>query len=80
MPNALAGEDSANGYIYTVLSSIKAVQLFYETEMGKVGWNVFATGQGESGALIIMFMKGTDVFTVSILAQEGGLTLVILVK
>jgi hypothetical protein len=80
MPTALAGEGDSKGYSFIVKASLEAVQNYYANAMSKLGWNMFASGQGTTGNLLVMFMKGTDLVTVSIISQPDGMTYVILVK
>ena len=80
MPNAIAGEAEGNNYTFTIMASADEVQEFYETELAELGWNLFATGQGETDTLLLMFMKGTNILTVSIIPQPDGVMYVLLVK
>jgi hypothetical protein len=80
MPSALAGDDNGKSYSFTVKASPDEVQNFYEKEMGKLGWAMFATGQGTTNALMLIFMKGSATVSVSIIPQPDGLMYVMLVK
>jgi len=80
MPNALAGNGDASGYSFTTNASADKVQAFYESKMVKLGWSLLANGQGDSGATLIIFIKGTDTATISIIPQADGIIYVMLVK
>jgi hypothetical protein len=80
MPSAIAGDGDSSGYAFTIQASPEDVQHFYENEMPKLGWNLFASGQGTTDALMLMFMKGSDLLTISIIPQSDGLIYVLLVK
>ena len=80
MPVALAGKGDNSSYTFTVKGQVGDVQKYYEAEMPKLGWNLFAGGQGTTNAILLMFMKGTELITVSIIPQEGDLILVMFTK
>jgi hypothetical protein len=80
MPNAIAGDGDSKGYSFTVKATPDEVQNFYEKAMTKLGWNMFAGGQGTTNAILLMFIKGADLVSVSIIPQTDGLMYVLLVK
>lgn len=80
MPDAIAGEGDSEGYSFTINASIEEIQKFYETKLAKLGWSSFASGQGTTDAVMLIFMKGTDVLSVSIIPQSDGIMYVLLVK
>ena len=81
MPNAIAGEGDSKGYSFTIKASADDIQSFYAKELKKLGWNLFANGNGNNtGTILLMFMKGTDTFMVSIIPQPDGIMYVLLVK
>ena len=80
MPNAIAGDGDSSSYSFTIMASADEVQDFYESQLPGLGWNLFATGQGETDTLLLMFMKGTNILTVSIIPQPDGVMYVMLVK
>ncbi len=80
MPNAIAGQGDSKGYSFTVNASADEIQQFYEKELGKLGWKVFASGQGTTSVILLFFMKETSVMTVSIFPQPDGIMLVMIVK
>jgi hypothetical protein len=57
MPNAIAGEGDNQGYAFTINASAEDIQKFYETKLTPLGWNMFASGQGTTDALLLIFMK-----------------------
>jgi hypothetical protein len=80
MPNAIAGEGDSKGYSFTINASPDEIQTFYETQLGKLGWNMFASGQGTTNAILLIFMKDAGTLSVSIIPQTDGIMYVLLVK
>jgi hypothetical protein len=81
MPNAIAGDGDSQGYSFTIKATSEEVQKFYALELSKLGWNMFATGQGsKNNSVLLIFLKGTDTASVTIIPQEGDLLYVLLVK
>jgi hypothetical protein len=80
MPNAIAGEGDSEGYSFTINASIEEIQKFYETKLAKLGWEMLGSGQGTTDAVMLIFMKGTDALSVSIIPQPDGIMYVLLVK
>jgi hypothetical protein len=80
MPGAIAGEGDSKGYSFTTKASADEVQNFYEKAMPKLGWNMFASGQGATKAVLLFFMKGSDTVSVSVIPQPDELVYVMLVK
>jgi len=77
MPNAISGEETDDGYSYTIQDSPEEVKTYYESEMVKIGWTAFAIGKGETGSLLLMYQKEGKTTTVSVFEQEN-LTLILL--
>ena len=80
MPNAIAGDGGSQSYTFTIQVTAAEVQKFYETEMPKSGWNLLSSGQGPTGAILLIFTKGADIRTISIIPQPDGVMYVMLVK
>jgi hypothetical protein len=80
MPNAIAGEGDSTGYSFTIDASSGEIQKFYEVELAKLGWNMFASGQGTTNAILLIFMKDASTLSVSIIPQPDGIMYVLLVK
>ncbi len=80
MPNAIAGEGDSKGYSFTINATPEEIQKFYEKELGKLGWNMFASGQGTTNAILLIFMKDASTLSVSIIPQPDGIMYVLLVK
>jgi hypothetical protein len=84
MPNAIAGEERNNngtqGYSFTIEASADEIQVFYETELGKLGWNILAVGQGpQENTVMVIFMKGSDTMSFLLMPQPDGIMHVLLV-
>ena len=80
MPNAIAGDDETQSYAFTLKAPADEVKKFYEKELAKLGWNEFATSEGTSQTILLMFVKGSDSITISIFSQTDGTIYVLLVK
>ena len=80
MPNAIAGEGDSKGYTFTINALPDEIQKFYEKELAKLGWNMFASGQGTTNAILLIFLKDTSTISVSIIPQPDGVMYVLLVK
>lgn len=80
MPDAINGEGDDKGYTFTIATTSEDVQAFYEKELLKLGFNLFATGEGEGKATVMLiFMKDTTIVSVSIIPAENVL-IVLIVK
>jgi hypothetical protein len=80
MPKAIAGEGDTQGYSFTINASPDEIQKFYEKELGKLGWNMLASGQGTTNAIMLIYMKDAGTLSVSIFPQADGSMYVLLVK
>lgn len=82
MPEAIAGEGDAQGYLFTILASSDEVQAFYERKLAALGWGVLGVGQSKNGAVLLIFMKNNDTFSISIIdpGLEDGVLQVLMVK
>jgi hypothetical protein len=79
MPGAIAGDGDEESYVFTIRATPPQIQKYYQSELGKLGWQSSAQGEGES-SLMLIFTKGdSTTFTVNILAK-GEESLVLLVK
>jgi hypothetical protein len=80
MPAAINGEGDDHGYTFTVQASAAEIQQYYETELAKIGASLFSTGEGsEKNTVLLIFLKGQELITVSIIPHEGQM-IVLLVK
>jgi hypothetical protein len=80
MPDAIAGEGDEESYVFTVKATPQQVQEYYQLELGKLGWQPFATGDGNSSSLMLMFTNNASAtLTISVIAK-GDEALVLLVK
>ena len=70
MPEAIAGEEDADTYSYTVEAAVSEVQAFYDAEMPKIGWQSFAVGASEGGNLMSIYEKGGALTTIAATAQR----------
>ena len=80
MPQATAGEEGSGSYYYIVEAEPAAVQAFYESEMANLGWSLLGVGEGETGALLLIFQQEASVASVSIIALDEATTYVFLVQ
>ena len=79
MPDAIAGEGDDESYVFTVKATPQQVQEYYQLELGKLGWQPFATGDGDSSLMLMFMNNASATLTVSIIAK-GDEVLVLLVK
>ncbi len=80
MPNAVSGDGDDKGYSYTVDAALDDVQIYYNKALPKLGWDLFASGQGEGKSVLMMYQKGSETLTILAVADMDGLTLVTLLK
>jgi len=79
MQDALAGEGDATSYRFTTQASLDEIQKYYEKELSKLGWNLLATGEGDSGAAILIFTGSGGTLSMSII-PNGDQFIVMFVK
>jgi hypothetical protein len=79
MPDASAGEGDEESYVFTIKATPQQVQEYYQLELGKLGWQPFATGNGDSSLMLMFTNNASATLTVSIIAK-GDEVLVLLVK
>ena len=80
MPNAIAGDGDFTGYSFTINATLDEIQKFYEKELENLGWNMIASGQGKTSAVLLIFLKDTGTLSISIFPQPDGIMYVLLVK
>ncbi len=80
MPQAIAGEEGSGSYYFTVAATADEIQAFYQEEMERLGWSALGVGEGETGALLMIFQKETAVASVSILLFNENTMYVFLVR
>ena len=70
MPGATSGEGDEEGYVFTVKATPQQVQDYYQTELGKLGWQL-SSRSDEGSSLMLLFMNSaSSILTVSILAKQ----------
>ncbi len=79
MPQAISGAEDKGGYSYTVKMTVQQVREFYDREMPAAGWQPFAVGTGETGAVMLLYRKNGVIATVAVVRQ-GEVTLVLLLQ
>lgn len=81
MPNAIAGQGDDKGYSFTISASTDEIQNFYESQLAMLGWDILGIGTGKDNVTaILIFMKGSETFSVTIIPQSDGIKYVILVN
>lgn len=80
MPGALAGQDDGSSYTFTIQATPAEIQSFYEENLGPLGWEVFASGAGDTGAAMLIFMKGDAMITFAVLPQADGISVVLMAQ
>ena len=79
MPDAIAGEGDEESYVFTIKATPQQVQEYYQLELGKLGWQPSATGDGDSSLTLIFTNDASATLTISLIAK-GDNVLVLLVK
>ncbi|HKG53119.1 MAG TPA: hypothetical protein VKB04_02580 [Anaerolineales bacterium] len=77
MPYATAGAGDTEGYVFTVKATAQQVQDYYQAELGKLGWQLLATGEGDASLSFVN--NASETLTVGIVTK-GDEVLVLLVK
>lgn len=80
MPQAIAGEGDSGGYSFIIEATADEIQSFYENALSNAGWEFLATGDGTTGALLMIFQKGDEVASVSIIPVNDNINYVLIVK
>ncbi len=78
MPGAIAGDEINQFYAFVIDAPVEDVAAFYEKKLPELGWQKFATGQGQSGTLMLIFKKASALLTITLLPQAEGKTYVML--
>ena len=79
MPGALAGEGDASGYRFTIKAERDAIETYYKSELEKLDWQVFASGESPGGSFLMFFAGPKGSLSVSIL-PHGDDFIVMLVR
>lgn len=83
MPQAIAADtltgENSDGYLYSVAATPAEVQDFYVTQLPQRGWLFLGTGDGPSGATLMIFQKDGQTLSVAIFTLEDGTVYVMLV-
>ncbi len=79
MPGAIAGEGDSTAYKFTIRATVEEIQSYYEKELAKQGINLLASGQGQNGSILLIFMKEVQTVSISIFPYQD-LYIVMLVK
>jgi len=79
MPGALAGEGEASGYRFTIKAARDEIQAYYESELEKLGWQKFASGESPGGSFLMFFAGPQGSLSISIL-PHGDDFIVMLVR
>lgn len=82
MLQAITGEGDAESYRFSIALSSDEVQKYYDEELAKLGWGIFAVGANDSGtgAKIIFYKKNNELMTMSLIPLDNDLLLVMFVK
>ena len=82
MADAISGESQSDGsYSFTIEATPDQVKAFYNQRLRSLGWQAFAEGQGETGSILLIYQKGTQILSISVLssAKQPELVLVLIV-
>jgi hypothetical protein len=70
MTGAIAGQDNIGSYLFTIKEKPKKVQAYYEKELKKLGWNLFAVGEGDTSNLLLIFQNEKGTMSIAIINSE----------
>jgi hypothetical protein len=70
MTGAIAGQDNINSYMFTIKGNPKKVQAYYEKALKKLGWNLFAVGEGDTNNLLLIFQNEKGTMSIAIIKSE----------
>ncbi len=79
MPGALAGDGDEEGYVFTIKATPQQIQEYYELEIGKLGWQSSAEGDGVTSLTLTFTNDASEIITVNVIAKDDK-ALVLLVK
>lgn len=82
MPNATEGKQATpRSYNFIVTASADEAQIFYETELGKLGWNeIIVQKDEESKSTLIVFSKDSITIECMFWSREDGTLHIMLTK
>lgn len=70
MPGAIAGSGDDESYRFTVKASVEDIKDFYVKELGDAGWTLLGDGVAANEGGLLIFIKDTATFTVSIIPSD----------
>lgn len=77
MPQASAGEESDGMYVFKTGATSQEIQDFYNTQLPSLGWETTVSLPLE-GTAILLYSKGNQVLSVTIMPTEGEETIVMI--
>jgi hypothetical protein len=80
MPQASAGEESSDMYIYKVAVTLKEVEEYYAAQLPSLGWKSEFSIPGTSGMAILMYSKDSQVLSITITDQQDFLLVMVTVQ
>jgi len=80
MPGAINGGEDKDSYRFTTKATVEEVQAYYQKELAKLGWNLMATGSGDTGSVMLIFNNGVPPLMPISIFTQGDLTLVLIVS
>jgi hypothetical protein len=70
MPEAIAGYKEYGGFYFSVEKTVTEVREYYQQELSKSGWILFAVGEAEDGDLKLIFQNNVDQVTITVYGFE----------
>ena len=77
MPQASAGDESDGMYVYKITSTLEEIQDFYKAKLPDLGWES-SFSMPIAGTAILLYTKGEQVLSITIMPAEDGDTLVMI--
>jgi len=77
MPQASAGEESEGMYVFKIAATSQEIQDFYNAQLPNLGWET-AFSMPMAGTAILLYSKGNQVLSITIMPTEGEETIVMI--
>ncbi len=77
MPQANAGQDFDTMYSFTVDATMPEVTKYYEDSLPKLGWEKLASVPSSNDATFIIFTKGNQTVSITVMAADKGMLVMI---
>ena len=81
MPGATVGQEFDGGtYSFKIGSDVSEIQTFYSDKLKELGWSETFSIPADTSGAVMVFSKGDNILTITIAANTGDQTVVMLTK